>query len=165
MSAAREQRVVSTTVRRVLLSVGLTLLVVTGLLGMHALSVGHTLPAIGHGQTVAQSAHSATGHDAASVETALMTPLKASPYGASIMDEGGGSCAGDGCGGMSHDHAMQMMMCVLALLSVALVLIAPRLLRGWLRPLPSLLVQVRVLLRSLPLPRPPSLLVLSISRT
>jgi len=164
LSAAREQRVVSTTVRRVLLSVGLTLLVITGLLGMHALSVGHTLPMTGHDHA---AAYSASVHDVALTHDASSEPVSTMRHDASNSLEATeqGACAGDECGGMSHDPAMQMMMCVLALLAVALVLSAPRLLGGWLLPVPSPLVRVRVLLRSLPWPRPPSLLVLSISRT
>ncbi|WP_396290632.1 DUF6153 family protein [Curtobacterium sp. KT1] len=160
MGSAREHRVAARTLHGLLLSVGIALLVIAGLLGMHALSVGHATPGVGHNQTAAHATHSASAHHNAVAESA-------SHHDAStpVVLARTGICSGDGCGGAAHDHAMQLMMCVLALLSVALVLLVPRLLGPWFLPLPSISTQLGVLLRSLPQPRPPSLHVLSISRT
>lgn len=69
-------------------------------------------------------------------------------------------CAGDGCG---KDHPMMVMACVLALL-VASIGFAGAALRGVTRP-PASSWPARIAYATSPDPAPPSLFVLSISRT
>lgn len=77
------------------------------------------------------------------------------------------AAAANGLGGMHGDAhgAMMLMVCVMALLTAAVLLLAPRVLRG-LRPrFAPLRARALVVAARLPEPRPPSLIVLSISRT
>lgn len=75
----------------------------------------------------------------------------------------GASCPG--CGSEpGSDHAMTAMACLIALLSAAIVLLAPAVLAR-LSTGGALAQPVRDAARLLPPPRPPSLLALSISRT
>ena len=60
---------------------------------------------------------------------------------------------------------MLTMVCALALLAAAIVLLAPVLLARLGVALALLRLHGRIVLAALPHPRPPSLLVLSISRT
>jgi hypothetical protein len=118
--------------------------IVVGLFAMHTLSAGS-----GHAPLAEAGTHA---HHAA--------PLSSTPdtHGSAAVDE---SCASDGCG---PSHAMAWMTCILALLVGSLLLVAAA--RAW-RPSPARGAPVAALLSGLrvaPL-RPPSLIMLSISRT
>lgn len=123
--------------------------VIVGLLGMHTLNLHGTAAAeapaaVSFADAGAESGHhvSAASHGSGDTSGALDT-----------------SCAG--CS--SDDHAGMAMMCVLALLLFLLILLPPRLLRGWtanLLPRP-----VAEGSTAQPRPRAPSLHVLCISRT
>jgi len=63
------------------------------------------------------------------------------------------------------DHSMLMMVCVLALLAAVIVLLAPTFRALLTYAVDRSRSHTRPLLAGLPHPRPPSLLVLSISRT
>jgi len=148
----------------------MTALIIAGLLGMHTLSVGHTLPAVGHGMTApATSEHAPAQHVDAST-TAISSASAAAPSSMGMpatdhpVTTAGNVCASDACGNGMPAHAMQMMLCVLALLAVALVLLTPRV-HGWLLTRAVRAMSLRTVIATLPHPRPPSLHVLSISRT
>lgn len=120
----------------------LTVLVVTGvalaLVGMHSLSLDHSASAMNS---------SASQHDGA------MTLAS---------DD---SIASDGCGGScAPEHSMAVMGCILALVGVVLAVARIRIIAVW-RPVQRMTASFTALLASLPLPEPPSLYVLSISRT
>jgi len=184
MQRIREQHSASRTpggtlrraLRGTLLTLAMSLLVIAGLMGMHTLSVGHALPgagqavaahgtsaghgaAAGHGTDLTQGAVEAHAHHGLA-DPAVSATHAVAPHAAVSAD----ACADDACGGSMPDHTMQMMLCVLALLAAALVLLAPRLLGRLRLPLFGI-VSLRVLRGALPHPRPPSLLFLSISRT
>ena len=108
---------------------------------------------------IALSAHVDAGTDMSAVTATDTTPGMNSEAAA-------GHCAGD-CGGSGGvpDHSMLTMVCALALLAAAIVLLAPVLLARLGVALALLRLHGRIVLAALPHPRPPSLLVLSISRT
>lgn len=149
-------------VGRLLLTFVITFLSIAGLLAMHTFT-GTT--GGGHPQTAAGSV-SASGADSRSLATPaiggmLVTTVVTDP-GAAVTP-----CQGDcdDSGGML-DHAMLMVMaCVLALLSVAIVLSTPALLARRSTSLAALRLHGQNLVAALPTVRPPSLIVLSISRT
>lgn len=131
------------TLHRILFTLGFAGVLIAGLLAMHTLSTGDTR---------IESAQTASGHgqDAVAMDGEAVDA---------------GHCAGD-CGAPDPmpDHSMAVMVCALALLAVVVVVLAPALLARL-----SMSLNLAVLLRdgaraSAP-PRPPSLLVLSISRT
>ncbi len=148
--------------RRGLLVFGLLMMVIAGLLAMHALSMsgphGHTSPAL-----TIETDHAAEAMPDGTASAAMADEMA----GASMSDAAaaGETDCGGGCGEPSPSHSMLMMGCVIALLIGLTFLIAPGLLsRGWLTRL--LAVRALPLLGAvLPRPRPPSLIVLSISRT
>ena len=149
--------------RRGLLLFGLLMMVIAGLFAMHVLSMsgpqGHTSPTL----TIE------TDHAAAETlpDGGMSADVADEMAGASMSDAAaaGETHCGDGCGEPAPSHSMLMMGCVIALLIGMVLLIAPGLWgRGWLTRL--------LAVRALPLlgavlqrPRPPSLIVLSISRT
>jgi len=76
-----------------------------------------------------------------------------------------GHCLGDcDAPGNMPNHSMPMMVCVLALLAAVIVVLAPALLARLSGSL-GVVVPAAGVPRALPRPRPPSLFVLSISRT
>ncbi|PZU46114.1 MAG: hypothetical protein DI566_08100 [Microbacterium sp.] len=144
---------------RLLLTFTTALLLIAGLLAMHTLT--GTLSG-GHADTTAtafESAHVDVGTDVSAVTATETTPGMKSEAAV-------GHCAGD-CGGSGGvpDHSMLTMVCALALLAAAIVLLAPVLLARLGVALALLRLHGRSVLAALPHPRPPSLLVLSISRT
>ncbi|MCM3655990.1 DUF6153 family protein [Agromyces mediolanus] len=148
---------------RLLLTFATALLLIAGLLAMHTLT--GTLTS-GHADTPAaasEAAHAAPDSDlggtvatGSMLENTIGTGTEAS----------GGHCEGDcdSSGGMP-DHSMLMMACLLALLAATIVLLAPALLARLGTVLALLRLHGRNVLTALPHPRPPSLIVLSISRT
>jgi hypothetical protein len=133
------------TMHRIFFSLGFAVALIAGLLAMHTLNAGGT-----H----IESAPTATAFDHGQKAVAL--------DGAAVDS---GYCVND-CGAPRPmpDHLMLLMVCALALLAVVLVVVAPALLVCPSTSL-SLAMLVRNAGRALPAPRPPSLLVLSISRT
>ncbi|WP_298229715.1 DUF6153 family protein [Gryllotalpicola sp.] len=139
--------------------VGLAVTLIIGLLAMHNMLTP------GGGQNESGMSASAAAHHGQS--TLPMTVSPAAVNDAPCAGYGcGGACADNACGapGNMPDHSMLLMMCAMALLAVAiaavssalLTLTGMSLLRAVLLPGPA---------QALPRPRPPSLLVLSISRT
>jgi len=143
-------------VRRLLLAAPIALAIITGLLSMHVLTGSHQ-PALAS-ETSAMSTHSQVGSAPAAADDTPMTAAAA---------EGAGGHCQDGCGSPAGmpDHSMLMMVCVLALLAATIVLLAPALLARLGTALALLRLHGRNVLTALPHPRPPSLIVLSISRT
>lgn len=130
---------------RTLITVGLSLAVIVGLLAMHTMSTHHLGPA-NHAD------HSAVTSD---TRGDVMTAH------ADDMTE---PCDCDSVA-PAQDHSAMTVACVLALLATLLLIAAPRLLRDscdGTRHLSTLSQRAR---RALAQARPPSLLVLSISRT
>ncbi|WP_298866245.1 DUF6153 family protein [uncultured Microbacterium sp.] len=155
MLRIRSHERVPSVLRRLLVLVPVALAIITGLLGMHTLTGSHASPTA---ETTMANVHSAGVAPATSVGGA----------GAAAMEEGSsaGHCAGD-CSypaGMP-DHSMLMMVCVLALLAAVIILLAPTALALLAYTLARAHARGRSLLARLPHPRPPSLIVLSISRT
>jgi len=148
---------------RLLLTFATAFLLIAGLLAMHTLTGTLTL---GHTDTPAAASESAA-HGAESAMASAVAPaaaLGADPGMAS--DVSAEHCPGDcGGGGGMPDHSMLMMACVLALLAAVIVLLAPVLLARLGAALALLRLHGRNVLAALPHPRPPSLIVLSISRT
>ena len=148
--------------RRGLLLFGLLMMVIAGLFAMHVLSMsgpmGHTYPTL-----TIETEHIAAN---AGPDEAMSAPVADETVGANMSDAAAaGETHCEGCGEPAPSHSMLMMGCVIALLIGMVLLIAPGLWgRGWLTRL--LAVRALPLLGAvLPRPRPPSLIVLSISRT
>ena len=123
--------------RSVLLLIGLTAALIVGLLAMHALS-------------------SATSHTTPAVTSVSMHEMGAAHGDATQPVE-------DGCADCGGHEAMLAMVCVLALLVVSLLFLLPRTGLTWgaaLRRAGPVMLSGR-----LALSRPPSLLILCISRT
>lgn len=149
VAATRFGRSPSSIFRGVLSGVLLVAAVIIGLLGMHTLNLHGTAAA----DTPAAMTMTAVESSSAHHGTAQAHPT-GSPAGAADM-----SCAG--CS--SDDHTGAAMMCMLALLLVLVLLIAPGVLRSWSGTLfRSPLIEI---LTARVLPRAPSLHVLCISRT
>ena len=146
---------------RLLLTFVTALLLIAGLLAMHTLT-GTLLG--GHTDAPAASAVTDAGH--ADAGAAAVTGSMSDASAGMGADAAAGHCAGD-CGdaGGMPDHTMLMMACVLALLAAVIVLLAPVLLARLGAALSLLRLHGRTVLAALPHPRPPSLIVLSISRT
>ncbi|RGE21436.1 DUF6153 family protein [Leucobacter sp. wl10] len=158
---------------RVLLVFGLLMMVFFGLLAMHFLSVPNSPAASEPVVGAAQTTHSSPADRAVAApseilaheerDAAAVDAMPAETAQAPAMD-GESHCGGDS-GSSSPQQSMLMMGCVLALLVVLIMLLGPTILgRVWAADL--LAVRVLHLLGAvLPRPRPPSLIVLSISRT
>ncbi|AWR21960.1 DUF6153 family protein [Aurantimicrobium photophilum] len=152
--------------RRRLLAFGLLTLVLVGLFGMHVLS-----GSAGHGghDTRSPAALIATDHEAAGADMGGSVVTAAGVHASSTMAApdpapGDAHCPGP-CGDPDPGHVMLMVGCVLALLVAVVLLFAPLMLGYSWR---SLVLAIRSLPPAgtvLPRPRPPSLRVLSISRT
>lgn len=143
-------------VRRLLLAAPIALAIITGLLSMHILTGSHE-PAVAS-EISAMSVHGQGDTAPVTGGTTAMT---------ATVEEGTGIHCPDGCdnpAGMP-DHSMLMMVCVLGLLAAVILLLAPNLRALVARAVASARSHPRILLAALPRPRPPSLLVLSISRT
>ncbi len=136
------------TARRLVLMFGIAVALIAGLLAMHTLTAGIT-----HLES-APAMSSAAVHDQAMAGPAVE---------GTAVDTG--DCLGDcGVSGNMPNHSMLMMVCVLALLAAVIIVLAPALLARLAMSLGVVVLAVDVP-RALPRPRPPSLLVLSISRT
>ena len=119
-----------------LLLIGVTAAIIVGLLAMHSLN----------------------SHAARAEPTAVVSvhDMNATDHGTTQP------ATGDDCGDCGGHASMLAMACVLALLIVSVLLFLPRVGTTWgaaLRAGPTLIARAAVL------PRPPSLLVLCISRT
>jgi len=131
------------------------LLLIGGLLAMHTLAAAHDMGQMSttsSAMVVPASGHHNAPHEGMAV-MADETPMPGVDAGSS------------GTPAPMPDHSMLMVTCILALIAGVIVVLAPVVL-AWLGGMLTLLVQrLQVGLGSLPLPRPPSLYVLSISRT
>lgn len=156
MNVIRSHARLTPGVRRLLLAAPIALAIITGLLSMHILTGSHQ-PALAS-ETSAMSTHSQVGSAPAAAADTPMTAAAA---------EGAGGHCQDGCGSPAGmpDHSMLMMVCVLALLAAVIVLLAPTSRALLTYAVARSRSHTRTLLAGLPHPRPPSLLVLSISRT
>lgn len=156
MNVIRSHARLTPGVRRLLLAAPIALAIITGLLSMHVLTGSHQ-PALAS-ETSAMSTHSQVGSAPAAADDTPMTAAAA---------EGAGGHCQDGCGSPAGmpDHSMLMMVCVLALLAAVIVLLAPTSRALLTYDVARSRSHTRTLLVGLPHPRPPSLLVLSISRT
>lgn len=177
--------------RSALPAVGLAL--VAALFAMCVLMLGHAASAhaehragVSAGSVAASAVapqpviavHTGNGHEdhAAALDPAAPAasgaiPLVAAAASAAVIPApaavGAEAASANGLGGMHGDAhgAMMLMVCAMALLTVAVLLLAPRVLRG-LRPrFAPLRARALIAAARLPKPRPPSLIVLSISRT
>ena len=146
---------------RLVLAVPVALAIIAGLLSMHVLTALHD-PALhdpAHGTAIAAMSVDETNGDSPFAGATLTRPAAA---------EGGVAARGPGESDEPSgrpDHSMLMVTCVLALLTAAVVVFAAGLRISGARILCTLRPQLRVLLAALWRPRPPSLLVLCISRT
>ncbi|GAA1050928.1 hypothetical protein [Arthrobacter russicus] len=165
MNALRSLTGTGWTARRIVFMVGLAVPLIVGLLAMHNMLTP------GGDQNGSGMPASSAAHHAQKTQTAQST-LPMTVSAAATTDS---PCAGDGCGvpcadnacdapGKMPDHSMLLMMCAMALLAVAIAAVSAALLTltGTSLPRGVLLPGTA---RALPHPRPPSLLVLSISRT
>ncbi|WP_010204906.1 DUF6153 family protein [Salinibacterium sp. PAMC 21357] len=121
----------------------LAVAVIGGILAMHsfASSVSHSEMAMSAGSSTSAAA---SHHEAAGA------------FAASSLD----------CVGCGEDESMAVMWCVLALLTVSLLLVAPKLMKSWAAVLSSRLLFKSPFRRLASfVSRPPSLTVLCISRT
>ncbi|MCI9857049.1 DUF6153 family protein [Microbacterium proteolyticum] len=146
---------------RLVLAVPVALAIIAGLLSMHVLTAPHDPAPHDPAHGTAITAMSAAG-------TNLDSPLVgASPTRPEAAEGGGAACSPGECDDPSGmpDHSMLMMTCVLALLTALVMVFAAGLRTSGTRPLCTLRPPLRVLLAALRRPRPPSLLVLCISRT
>lgn len=149
-----------TALHRLVLTFMTALMLIIGLLTMHTLSGAATG---GHADATAEvsgSTRPPVGPDSEPASAA------AGMLEATTADKPARNCAGD-CDHPSGtpDHSTLMTACVLALMAAAALLLVPTLLACPGRAPVLLLLHGRELLAAQPHPRPPSLLVLSISRT
>lgn len=147
MNTIRSLASTRSTMHRLVLMLGIAVALIAGLLAMHTLTAGNT-----HVES-APAISSAAAHDQVMVGAAV---------DGTAADTG--HCAGCGAPGNMPDHSMLMMVCVLALLAAVIIVMAPALLARLSMSL-GVVVLAADVPRALPRPRPPSLLVLSISRT
>ena len=148
MKMIRSLASTGSTTRRLVVMFGIAVALIAGLLAMHTLTAGTThlesAPAISSG-AVHDQAMAGAAVESAAVDT--------------------GHCLDDcGASGNMPNHSMLMMVCVLALLAAVVIILAPALLARLSMSL-GVVVLAADVPRALPRPRPPSLLVLSISRT
>jgi len=147
MKTIRSLASTRSTMHRVFLTFAAAFVLIAGLLATHTLSTGSTHHESGEVTIAAANHHRAPE---AAVNSAVVDV---------------GHCAGDcGAPGNMPSHSLLLMVCVLALLAAAIVALAPALLAR-LSMSVSLAKLVRDAARALSPPQPPSLLVLSISRT
>lgn len=146
MKTIRSLASTRSSMHRVLLTFTAAFVLIAGLLAMHTLSTGDA--------HIESGVTAAAGHD--------QLASSATMDSAAVED---GHCPGD-CGtpGNMPGHSMLLMVCALALLAAVIIVLAPALLTRLSTTL-GMTVLVRDVARALPRPRPPSLLVLSISRT
>lgn len=119
--------------------------ILIGLLAMHVLTTGNMADTADH--------HSSVSLAAAAVDEMAMAPSSES---GSLADDCGGVCM--------PAHDMLGMMCVLALLAGVILFALQLALTGW-PTLMRILRPLRLTVAALAPPNPPSLHVLSISRT
>lgn len=155
--------------RGVVLFVMLSALIV-GLLGMHILSMSpsHNSHSVAPPTGLVdehQKGHLVAG--SGSVADIVVLPGAAIPSATAISAISAFSMAGceDGCNTPSPLHSMVMMTCVLALFVGVLIILAPRPLRFSRRTLTLAVRSLEPIGAVLLRPHPPSLIVLSISRT
>lgn len=143
-----------TSVRTLLLGISAVLMIIVGLLGMHTFSAG----AFGHG------AHAGMQDSTIAAEMSVSAAPDATPAGATVVQSA--ECDGD-CES-SHTqplgHSELMMACALALLVIFSFLL-PAVAIWILRLTFATTFSTLWLKYSSRLPHPPSLIVLSISRT
>lgn len=158
MNHIRDFARASSGLHRLLLTFATALVLIAGLLAMHSLSGSFTG---GHSDAPATASEPAVADPAMGAGAGAAGVFEMITAGGS----GAGHCAGD-CGGASGapDDSM-LMVCVLALLAAAVVLLTPALVSRLSAARALLRLQRRNILAALPHPRPPSLIVLSISRT
>lgn len=146
MKTIRSMASTGSSTRRLVFMLGIAVALIAGLLAMHTLTAGTT-----HLESTA-AISSAADHDEVTVGAAVE---------GTAADTG--HCVGD-CGAPRNmpNHSMLMMVCVLALLAAVIVVRAPALLARLSMPLGRVALVADAPRTS---PRPPSLLVLSISRT
>ncbi|MCR8670235.1 DUF6153 family protein [Agrococcus sp. HG114] len=146
---------------RLLLTFTTAVLLIAGLVSMHTLTGGFL---DGHADAARTSAAPAQADARADMRATAATEHGATARTGSDASPGG--CADD-CRGPegSPGHSMSTMVCVLALLAAAVGLFAPVRLGRLGVSLASLPSHRGAVLAALPHPRPPSLIVLSISRT
>jgi len=143
---------------RLLLTFLTAFLVIIGLVAMHTLASGLNAE---HRETP----NTAAERSATSMENSTASMLDAAT---GVSPEAWAAhCAGDCDGRFSGmpNHSMLTVACALALLSVLVLLLAPMLLGRVGAALSLLRLHGHSVLAALPHPRPPSLIVLSISRT
>lgn len=140
---ARQQR----SLRALFLIAGAALMIIVGLLGMHTFSADSA----GH-----DAHHSATATTAATDHSA--------PMAATSEPSGSVACDDTCVMGTGQSHSDMATACVLALLAGLLLLLRPMLLEHLGPPLQPLVSSLRLRAVSI-LPRTPSLIFLSISRT
>lgn len=147
---------------RLLLTFATALLLIAGLLAMHTLATGHAQTP-GATAVAPAVAHATPGSALGGTVSTGVMPTTMSVTGS---DPAAGRYQGD-CGGSSEmpEHPMLLMACVLVLLAAAVVGLAVALPVRRDTALALLRMHGRNVLAALPHPRPPSLIVLSISRT
>ncbi|MDF1479717.1 DUF6153 family protein [Leifsonia sp. H3M29-4] len=145
MKTIRSLASTHSSMHRIVFTLGFALALIAGLLAMHTLGVGDTH--VDSGLTASASDHGQVG---AATDRTAVDP---------------GHCAGE-CGASRDmpEHSMLLMVCALALLAAVIVILAPALLARFSTSL-GMTMLVRHAVRAVPRLRPPSLLVLSISRT
>lgn len=149
--------------QRLLLTLATAFLLLAGLLAMHTLTGTLTL---GHPDTSAAASESAAHGTESAMASAVAPVVALGAVAGMASDVSAAHCSGDcGVAGGAPDHSMLTMVCILALLAAAIVLLAPVLLARLGAALALLRLQGRTVLAALPQPRPPSLIVLSVSRT
>ena len=128
--------------RNLLLTLATVVTIVVGLLAMHSLNLEHVASS-NMDSSAAQAGH----------------------HGALASSEGAAGVAGD-CGGVpcAPEHSMTAMACILALLVSVLLIGMIRVVTAW-RPMRKRAEAPLEPGASLPMPAPPSLHVLCISRT
>ena len=147
MSAIRSLASTRSTMHGVFLTFTAAFVLIASLLAMHTLSTGDD-----HLES-----------DAVAIAAAAHDQAPQAAVNNSAVDAG--YCAGEcGAPGNTPGHALLLMVCALALLAAATVVLAPALLARLSMSL-GLAVLVRDSARALAPARPPSLLVLSVSRT
>lgn len=148
MKTIRSLASTRSTMHHLFVMFGLAVALIAGLFAMHTLTANNM-----HVES-APTISSAADHDQAMVGAAIE---------GTAVDAG--HCLGDcGAPGNMRSHSILMMVCALALLAAVIVVLAPALLARFNMSLGEAVLAADVP-HALPRPRPPSLLVLSISRT